>query len=592
MKTRNQIEEKYKWDLSSYISNEQQIEETFKIMEKLIEILPTYNGKLSDKEILLERFTKYEKEENQIEKLAHYISHSLNVDSSDVKMLAISQKFDNLYAKMSQANAFLMPQLYELSDDYLNSLLEDIRFKDYDNTIKDIIKFKPHKLDEKTNVLLSKMSTFLGNNSNLHSILTDSEMYFDDATDSKGKKHKVDNSTSPILMRSNDKMLRKTTFESRMKAFEKLNKTFAELYLKDIELDKFNYKLKNYNSLLEEVLLSEDVPQVVFDNNIKNVNKYIPLLQEYISHQKKISNDKDFAYYDLFEDSKNNKKISLEEAHNLVLSAIASMGEEYVSLVKNKLTDKSIDYMPSKNKYSGGYCSNCYDAKTLILMNYNYNFNSVSTLIHEMGHCINAEYFNSTQPKEKAEISIFAAEIASTTNEILLFLHMQTILKNKKEKAYYIKTLLNEILAAIFTQTLYSEFELYAHECIDKEIPITYADLNKKYYELIKKYYRNSCTTPKGMQYGWMAIKHFYMPYYVYSYSTGMVAAITLVDKLLNEKDFYTKYISFLKNGLAKPAVEILKEIGVDLTTDEPFETAFKFMREQLDEYKKLTNQE
>ncbi len=589
MQLRKNIDDKFKWDLSSYISNENEIEETFKIMENLIKVLPTYNGKLNDIEKLYERFTKYEKDYIQIYKLAHFISHSLNVDSTDTKMLALNQKFDNLYTKISEANAFFMPQMYELSDEYLNSLLEDVRFKDYDNTIKDIIKLKPHRLDEKTNVLLAKMGSFLGNNSNLHSILTDSEMYFDDATDSKGKKHKVDNATALIYLRSKDKMLRKTTFESRMKAFERLNKTFAELYLKDIELDKFSYKLRNYNSLLEEVLISEDVPLTVFENNIKNVNKSIPLLQEYISFQKKLSNDKDFAYYDLFEDAKNKQKISLNQAHELVLKAVEPIGEEYVGLVKNKLTDKSIDYMPNKNKFSGGYCSNCYNAKTLILMNYNYDFSSVSTLIHEMGHCINAEYFNMSQPREKAEISIFAAEIASTTNEILLNLFMQEN-SNKKDKAYYIQKLLDEIRAAIFTQTLYSEFELYAHECIDKEIPITYADLNKKYYELNQKYYGKSCILPKSLQYEWERIPHFYNAYYVYSYSTGMITAITLAYKLIHEKDFYQKYINFLKNGTDKPAVEILKEIGVDLTTDKPFETAFKFIKEQLNEYKSLYN--
>ena len=587
MKTRNEIEDKYKWDLSSYIANEKEIEETLKTMENLIKILPTYNGKLNDKEILFERFTKFEKDEIKIYKLAHFISHSLNVDSSDTKMLALSQRFDNLYSKINQANAFLMPQLYDLSDDFLNSLLSDDRFKDYDNTIKDIIKLKPHKLDEKTNTLLSKMGTFLGNSSNLHSILTDSEMYFDDAIDSNGKKHKVDNATAPTYLRSSDKMLRKTTFLSRMSAFEKLNKTFAELYLKDIELDKFNYQLKNYKSLLEEVLLSEDVPQIVFDNNIKNVNKYIPILQEYVAVQKQISKDKDFAYYDLFEDTKNNQKISLEKAHELVLNAIKPIGDEYTNFVKNKLTDKSIDYMPNKNKNSGAYCSNCYDAKTLILMNYNHDFNSVSTLIHEMGHCINAEYFNSAQPREKAEISIFAAEIASTTNEILLNLEMQKN-ANKEDKAYYIRTLLDDIRSTIFRQTLFCEFELFAHQAIDKEIPITYEDLNKKYFELNEKYYGDACILPNELQYEWERIPHFYNAYYVYSYSTGMITAITVTYKLLHEKEFYKDYIKFLKNGTNKPAVEILKEIGIDLTTDEPFETAFKFMREQLNEYKKL----
>lgn len=587
MKLRSEVSDEFKWNLSSYISNEKQIEETFQIMEKLIEVLPSYSGKLNNKEILLERFVKYEPDYIKIYKLAHFISHSLNVDSTDTKMLALSQKLDNLYTKMSEANAYFMPQMYELSDDYLNSLLSDDRFKDYENTIKDIIKLKPHRLDEKTNSLLAKMGGFLGNNSNLHSILTDSEMYFDDAVDSKGKKHKVDNATAPVYLRSNDQKLRQTTFLSRMKSFEKLNKTFAELYLKDIELDKFSYKLRNYNSTLEEVLLSEDVPHSVFENNIKNVNKALPILQDYIESRKTASKLKNFAYYDLFEDTKSNNKISLEEAHNLILNAVKPIGEEYSSLVKKKLTDKSIDYMPNANKNSGAYCSNCYDAKTLILMNYNYDFSSVSTLIHEMGHCINAEYFNSSQPREKAEISIFAAEIASTTNEILLNLEMQKQ-ANKNDKAYYIQTLLDDVRSTIFRQTLFSEFELYAHECIDKEIPITYEDLNKKYFELNEKYYGSSCLLPKELQYEWERIPHFYNAYYVYSYSTGMITAITLAYKLTHEKDFYKKYINFLKNGTNKPAVEILKEIGIDLTTDEPFETAFKFIKKQLNEYKSL----
>lgn len=587
MKLRSQIDDKYKWDLSDYISSEKDVEKTLKIMENLIKILPTYKGRLNQKEVLLERLTKYERDYIKIYKLAHYISHSNNIDSTDTNILILSQRFDNLYSKMSEANAFFMPEMYELDDDYLKGLLKDPRFKDYENSIKEVIKLKPHKIDEKTNSILAKMSKFLGNNSNIHSILTDSEMEFEDAIDSKGKKHKVDNASAHVLLSSTDKMLRKTTFESRMKSYGKLNKTFAELYLKDIELDKFNYQLCNYNSLLEEVLIGEDVPKIVFDNNIKNVNKFIPLLQDYISFQKKIKNDKSFAYYDLFEDSKNKQKISLEQAHELILKSLSPIGDEYISLVKKKLNDKSIDYMPSQNKYSGGYCSNCYDAKTLILMNYNYDFSSVSTLAHEMGHCINAEYFNAAQPREKAEISIFAAEIASTTNEILLNLQMR---KNasKQDQRYYIHEILESIRSTIFRQTLFCEFELFAHEQIDKEIPTTYADLNKKYFELNQKYYGKSCILPKSLQYEWQRIPHFYNAYYVYTYSTGLITAITMVDKLLNEKDFNKKYIKFLKNGTNKPAFDILKEIGVDLSTDEPFETAFKFMKDQLDQYKAL----
>ena len=158
------------------------------------------------------------------------------------------------------------------------------------------------------------------------------------------------------------------------------------------------------------------------------------------------------------------------------------------------------------------------------------------------------------------------------------------------DKAYYIRTLLDDIRSTIFRQTLFCEFELFAHECVDKEIPLTYCDLNNKYLELNEKYYGNSCILPDSLKYEWERIPHFYNAYYVYSYSTGMITAIAIAYKLLHEKDFNKKYIEFLKNGTNKPAVEVLKNIGIDLTTDEPFKTAFKFMKEQLDEYKNLNS--
>ncbi|MBE5741475.1 MAG: oligoendopeptidase F [Clostridiales bacterium] len=587
MKNRAQIDEKFKWDLSSYITDENDIENTFQIMENLIKILPKYSGKLNNADILHERLTKYEKDFNKVYKLAHFISHSLNVDASDTKILKLSQRFDNLYTKINQANAYFSPQLHDLDDQYLESLLHDKRFDDYDNMIKDIIKLKPHKLDEKTNLLLSKMGNFLGNNSNIHGILTDSEMKYEDAIDSQGKRHKLDNASATVFLRSKDKMLRKTAFENRLKAYGELNKTFTELYLKDIELDKFTCSITNYDSTLEKVLLSEDVPHAVFDRIIENVNKNIPLLQDYIKFQRKIKGDKKFAYYDLFEDSKNNKKISIEDAQDILLKALSPIGEEYVSKVRNKFRDKSIDYMPNQNKNSGAYCSHCYNANTLILMNFNHDYGSVSTLAHEMGHCINAEYFNQAQPIEKADISIFAAEMASTVNEILLNLYMQKNASNE-EKKYYIHHFLEDVRSTIYRQTLFSEFELYAHECIDKEIPINYEDLNNKYFELNKKYYGNACILPDCLKYEWERIPHFYNAYYVYSYATGLVTAITLAYRILHEKDFSKKYIEFLSNGVARPAVDVLKDIGIDLTTDEPYKTAFKFISSQLDEYKSL----
>lgn len=587
MKKRNQISKEYKWDLSSYIKNDEEIDQIFKRMENLTDILPKYKGKLQNSNILYERLEKYKDDFISMAKLSHFISHNLNVDSSDTKMLMLEQKFNNLYTRLSEANSYFVPQLYELPEKYLKSLLQDKRFSDYDNLIKEIIKLKPHKIDEKTNELLSKMSNFLGNNENIHSILVDSEIKFDDALDKTGKSKKVDNSTYPKYLRGNDDILRKNAFNSRMTAFSRLNKTFSELYLKDIEYDKFLSKLTNYSNLLESVLLEDDIPKEVFKNIIKFTEKYIPLLQDYCKTRAKISKNKNFAYYDLFEDSKNNSKISLDQAKEMITNALKPLGEEYLDLLNRKLNDNSIDYFPNENKNSGAYCSHCYGANTVVLTNYIYNYNSVSTLCHELGHCINAEYFLNAQPYEKANISIFAAEIASTTNEILLNQYMLNNSK-KRDKSYYLHHFLDDVRSTIFRQIIFTEFELYAHQKIENNEPITYADLNNYYLDLNKKFYGKSLIIPDNLQYEWMCVPHFYSPYYVFTYATGLVTAIAIVDKILSDNKFYQSYINFLKNGTNKPAIEVLKEIDIDLTTDKPYEIAFNFIKKQLELYKSL----
>ncbi len=587
MKKRDQIENEYKWDLSSYISNSQEIDEIFKKIEDLTKILPKYKGEMQNPDILYERLTKYKDDFISISKLAHYISHMLNVDSSNTDIIVLEQKFSNLYTKLSEANAYFVPQLYELSNEYLDSLLKDKRFQNFDNLINEIIKLKPHKIDESTNELLSKMGTFLENNENLHSIIVDSELKFNDVLDSKGKVKKLDNSNYPIYLRSKDPELRKNAFDSKMTAFSQFNKTFAELYIKDIEYDKFLSNLTNYSNLLESVLLEDDIPKSVFDNIIKFTEKYIPLLQDYCKTRAKISKNKKFAYYDLFEDDKSNSKISLDQAKEIIKKALAPLGQDYLNNLDRKLHDKSIDYFPNENKNSGAYCSHCYGANTVVLTNYMYDYNSVSTLCHELGHCINAEYFLNSQPYEKADITIFAAEIASTTNEILL---NQYMLKNSNErdKKYFLRHFLDNVRSTIFRQIIFTEFELFAHNNIEKDIPTTYLDLNKCYLDLNKKFYGKSLIIPEKLQYEWMCVPHFYSPYYVFTYATGLVCAIAIADKILSDKEFYKSYIYFLKNGTNKPAVEILKEIGIDLTTEQPYETAFNFIKRQLNSYKSL----
>lgn len=584
MKKRSEIEEKYKWDLELF-KTEEEIEQVFNAFEYLTNETPKYYGKFNDKDKFFEYHTKFRKENILIGQFMFYISNLYSTDSSDTNTLKLIDRFTVAETKLSQASSFVDPQIDDLPDEYLQELLLDPRAKDLDNEIRDVIKNKKHKLDEKTTEIISKLSNAFSSSSTIHDLLESSEMPFKPAKDSSGKSHSVSSATYSSLVSSTDKTLRKNAFNSIMNGFGQFNKTMAELYIGNIKKEKDFNKLTNYKDSLESRLDDEDVPLSVFNNNLKVVTKNIPLMQDYISTKAAFSGLNKFAYYDLFKDEKISGNIDIEQAKTILNNALKPLGTDYISQMNRKLTDKSIDYLPNLNKSSGAYCSNQYQCKTLILMNWTDDFNSLSTLAHEMGHCINAEYFNSAQPYEKAGITIFAAEMASTVNEILLNHYMLQNCK-KEHKLYYLNEFLDQVRSTIFRQTLFSEFELFAHNSVNADTPITYEDLNNKYFELCKKYYGKSCVIPKNLQYEWSRIPHFYRSFYVYSYSTGLITAICIANRILKDNSFAEKYIEFLKNGTNKPAVEILKEIGMDLTTETPFNEAFEFIEKRLTEYK------
>ncbi len=583
MKKRSEIDEKYKWDIGCF-KTQKEIDEAFETFEKLIDESKQYYGKLGEKETFFKYLLSNKKETMLLNKFSHFLGNTYNTDSSNVEIIKLMQKFEILAQKHTQASSYIAPQLARLSDKYLKELLADKRIKGYENSIKEIIRNKPHTLDEKSCALLAKICNSFNNSSPVFDIITDSEMTFKDALDSKNKPHKLDQASYSVMLSGKDRVLRKNAFKNFLGGYGQFNKTFAELFVSNLKADNDNMKLHNFDNLLQQQLFDEQVPEIVFKNNIAAVNKHLNLNQKYVRELGKNLGLKDIAYYDLFLDEKINGKVTIEKAHEIIKQALKPLGEDYLKRVEHKLNDKSIDYLPNQNKTTGGYCSNCYGAKTLILMNWHDDFNSLDTLIHEMGHCINAEYFNERQSINDAEISIFAAEIASTVNEILLNQYMQSI-SNKKQKKYYLNQFLSSVRSTIFRQTLFSEFELFAHTTIENEQPLTYKELNEKYFELNKKYYGSSCKLPEELKYEWSRIPHFYRPYYVYSYSTGMLTGITIASRLLKESDFAKKYIEFLSNGTHRPAVEVLKEIGIDLTTTEPFEQAFEFIKSQLDEY-------
>ncbi len=585
MKKRSEIDEQYKWDLSSYIKDEEELKSNLQYLKDNADKYKDFYGKFNDKNVL-KQYLMFDKEYTIVfYKTYSFVDHTLDTDTSNVEFINLSKKLEYIGKQCAEASSFVSPQLSELSEDYLKELIDDEELKNYKRFFEHILRDKPHKIDERDSVLLSKMSLCLGNDSEVFNTLTNGEIKFDNIIDSEGNIHEVYEADYSKLLDNKDRKIRESAFKSIMNGYGGKIRTISCLYTNDIQYDIFNSNLTKFNSTRERSMFYEEVDTKVYDTLIKNITNRINVLQKFLKIKSKYLNIEDMAYYDMMLTVGNKSKYSVDEAIKLVKECTEILGDEYKKILEEKFNQGVIDYLPNENKQTGAYSSGFYGYPSIVLMNFVDDYNSVSTLAHEIGHAMHTELSDRNQPFELSDYVIFVAEVASTVNEILLNLHVSKT-ASKEQKVALIFEMLDSLRATVYRQTLFSEFEDFAHNQLEQGNPLTYEDYNNKYYELNKKYYGDSIVLPTELKYEWARIPHFYNAFYVYKYATGFISALCIVQNLLEDEQYYKKYINFLKSGCSKPPVELLQDIGVDLTTDEPYNKGFKFIENLINEIK------
>ena len=388
---------------------------------------------------------------------------------------------------------------------------------------------------------------------------------------------------------------RKIVFETFFNELNKYNRTFGTQLASNVKKDLFYANVRNYNSCLASALDANNIPTEVYHKLIKNVNNNIGTFHRYLKLKSKMMGVDKLSYFDLYASVVDNLNLeySYDEAEQMVMSAIKPLGKNYKTIVKKAFDERWIDVYPTKGKRSGAYSNgSVYDLHPYILLNYNGNYNDVSTLIHELGHTMHSYHSNHKQPYETADYAIFVAEVASTFNEVLLFHDSYKKLTKKNEKLSLLMSYLDGIKGTVFRQTQFAEFELRIHEMVEKGEQLTGESLNKLYKTIVDRYYghdKGICDVPDYIQVEWAYIPHFYYNFYVYQYSTSYTASVALAKKVMSgDKKALAKYIDFISAGGSDYPINILKHAGVDMTTSEPFELTMKEMNWAMDEIEKL----
>lgn len=587
---RSEIPEKYKWNSADIFATPAEWEDTFKKLSKDYKQLAEFQGKLGDRDTLLKFLRLSDEIEKVMEKLYCYAHMCYDEDSQDAEKQARYARVYGLLTEYSTVLSFVSPELSALPDEQLKALIADSDFSDYDVMLSNVLRGKAHILSKDEERLLAGVGAFSEQFHEVFNRLDSGDIKFDKIT-VDGKEVQLGHGTYSMLLQNPDQNVRKLAFETYYKAYiEKIN-TLAGLYEGSVKADWFYAQAKKFNSTMEQALFAEQVDKAVYDNLIKCMHGSFKPLHKYIDLRKKLMGVETLNMYDLyvsiFEDA--NIACEYEEACELVLKGLAPLGEDYLEVVRHAFANRWIDVHETPTKRSGAYSMGVSGVHPFMLLNYQKTTHDIFTIAHEMGHSMHSYYSEKGQPFAKAGYKIFVAEVASTCNEVLLLKYLLKTETDVKLKKYLLQYYLDMLRTTMYRQAMFAEFEQISHDLVEKGQPLTADVMCQKYLELNKMYYGDAVHHNDEIKYEWARIPHFYRAFYVYKYATGIISAVCIAEKILNDGESAVKnYKKFLSLGGSMDPVAELKVAGVDLTSEEPFKIVTKSFEDTLAELEKL----
>lgn len=585
---RSEVPEQFKWALEDIYATDEKWAEDLQKLKSMPERIAAFKGRLSESADTLYDFMQLSDEISVLcDSLGNYAQRRSDEDTANAKYQGFLGQLMNAYVAVNSAGSFETPEIISIEEDKLQKFYEDKpELKLYKRALDKLRRKKAHILSEAEEKILALTGEMGQSPENIYSMFSDADLRFPDAVDKDGKAHQVTHGSYIPLVQSEDRVLRKSAFESMYGTFYKFRNTCAATLSAQIKAVNFYAKARRYDSSLEAALDGTEVPVSVYKNLIEAVHDNMHYMYDYVALRKKLLGVDELHFYDLYTPvvPDADMKITFEEAKETVLKALAPMGEDYLAILKEGFENRWIDVYENEGKTSGAYSAGA-RVHPYVLLNHKDTLNCMFTLAHEMGHAIHSYLSNKNQPVVYSDYVIFVAEVASTCNEALL---MQYLLKNtedKKQRAYLINYFLEQFRTTLYRQTMFAEFELKINEMVAAGESLTAEGLNELYGELNKLYFGDGIVLDDEIKLEWARIPHFYYDYYVYQYATGYSAAIALSQRILKYGEPAVKdYIGFLKGGCSTDPISLLKGAGVDMATTQPINEALSMFGELVKE--------
>ncbi len=590
---REEVKKEDTWDLEKMYPSKEAWEKDIEKVLSLTEEVADFKGHIMESSsTLYDFYIAYDKMERLSEVVYLYAKMSCDTDTANQEYQKMKSRVEKMMEDISTKLSFVSSEMlavpYQTVLDYIE---ENPNLKEFAFDLEKTFRYQEHTLSEKEEAIIAKATNAFGTGDEVFYNFDNADIDLGTIVDENGQEEELTNSNYTKYMNSKDRRVREDAFHKMYHYFKSFKNTISSAYKGQIKEDFFSSDVRKYNSPLEMSLYQDNIDPSVYHTLIDTIHKRMPDMYEYMALRKKALGLKEMHMWDIYVDivDATPADIPFLEGKKILFEALKPLGKTYLEDLEKAFDERWIDKFPNVGKKSGAYSWGSYDTYPYLLLNYNGTVDSVSTMAHELGHSMHSYYSNKYQNSINASYPIFLAEIASTVNEVLVNDYLYKQAKTKEEKILYLTEFLEKVRTTIYRQTMFAEFEMIMHDKYEKNIPITEEELSSTYYKLNQYYYGDSVISDEDIRYEWLRIPHFYTPFYVYKYATGLSSAIAIASDILNGKEGAAEaYLKFLSSGGSDYPLSILKRAGVDMTTKEPIEKAIDMFKEKLEELKKL----
>ncbi|MBF0975444.1 MAG: oligoendopeptidase F [Atopobium sp.] len=593
--SREEIDSKYKWDLSSMFPSDEAFEAGLEELKAYCPKLLAFKGKISTSaQALLEFLQLEDKMTLLLYKIINYAERKSDEDTRVAKYQAYVANATSAYTQVGEATSWFAAELLAIPAESVEKFYAEVpALEFYRRKLNKILNQREHTLSAEEEALLARAEELAVQPTNIFSMFDDADLTFDDAVDSEGKTHKLTSGSFVPLLMDADRVLRESAFKQLYSRFGEFRNTSAAILTSQVKNLQFFSSSRKYASSLEAALAENEIPVEVYNNLIDAVHQNFPAFYKYVDLRKRVMGLDELHFWDVYTPLVDDvdMKFTYEEACDLIVKALAPMGEEYVGLVKKGLESRWVDVYETPGKRSGAYSAGGKGMNPVMLLNFQGGLDDVYTLIHEMGHSLHTYFSSHNQEITYSDYSIFVAEVASTCNEALLSHYLLEHETDPARHAYILNHFLEGFRGTIYRQCMFAEFERDISQMNADGVALNAEVLSERYGKLCAEYFGPGIELDEEIKLEWSRIPHFYYNFYVYQYCIGFSAAIALSQRILSEGEPAVKdYIGYLSGGCSKTPIELLRGAGVDMATPDPVNAALKYFGELVDQLEQELN--